>query len=92
MRCQRDFLEVVKVAQKLVNAVQLVIGLGNDSAMKDADHDALSCPWKHTARLRMRVNGQLFVEMSLMADTGGLASSQTETSSPSALKITIELR
>ena len=87
----KSFLEVVSVAQKLVNAVQLVIGLGFDAAMKDADHE-LSCLWRHTALLRMRVNGRWFIEMSLMADTGGPASSQTETSSPSALKISIALK
>ena len=37
----KSFLEMVTGAQKLENAVQLVIGLGFDSAMKDADHDAV---------------------------------------------------
>ena len=53
----KSFLEMVKVAQKPENAAQLVIGLAFDSAMMDADHDALSCHWKHTARSRMRVMG-----------------------------------
>ena len=32
---------MVKGAQKLVNSVQLVIGLGFDSTMKDVDHGGL---------------------------------------------------
>ena len=53
----KSFLEMFEVAQKPENAAQLVVGLAFDSAMKDADHDALSCHWKRTARLRMRVMG-----------------------------------
>ena len=36
--------------------------------------------------------GRLFIEMSLLAGTGGPASSQTDTPSPSALKISIALK
>ena len=38
----KSFQEVVKVAQKLENTVQPVIGLGfHSSALEDVDHDAL---------------------------------------------------
>ena len=69
MRCQRVFWRWPKGARILENTVQLVIGLGFDSAMKDADHDAL---WKHSPLeahntfATWRKSGRLFVEMSLM--------------------------
>ena len=51
--------------------MQPVTGLGFDSsAMKDVDHDALWCfhLWEHTARLRMRGSGRLFIVMTAGSD------------------------
>ena len=62
---------MVKFAQKLEDTVQPVFGMGfHSSPMEDAHHDAvlmLSSMEAHNTLTNER-NGQLLIEMSLMAD------------------------
>ena len=67
----KSFLEVVNGAQKLEDTVQPVLVLGFDPpAMKDADLDAVSMlPSLEAHRtFTNERSGQLFFEMSSMAD------------------------
>ena len=88
----KSFLEVVTGAQKLVDAVQLVAGLAFDSANEGRRARCVVLSLEAHSTFTNESHGRLFIEMSLMADTGGSASSQTETSSPSALKISFTLK
>ena len=84
----KEFSGGGQVAQKLESIVQSVMGFGFDSSMKDVDHDALWCfrLWKHTARLRMRGSGRLFIEVTTSSDNFKTGELPDATSSPSAQK------